>query len=246
MNSNHKDEIEIDFRDILMILQRRIAVIVVSVVVGALLTGIISIYLITPMYTATSKIYILSSDSMVNLSDLQLGSSLAEDYMEVIQIRPVIEKVAENLKLDLSYEEFLDSISITNPTDTRIIKIQVTYPDPLLAKEIADEISEISREQIVEIMKVEKPTIMEEAVVPEHQSSPNNIKNIMLGAIVGFVLSVSVVVFQYILDDTIKTSEDVEKYLGLNMLASIPEEGGTDNSEKKKKGKLHGIRRWKA
>lgn len=246
MNSNQKDEIEIDFREILMILRRRIAVIAASVVVFAVLTGIISIYFITPVYTATSKIYILTSDSMVNLSDLQMGSSLAQDYAEVIQIRPVIKQVVENLKLNLSYEEMLDCISITNPTDTRIIKIQVTYKDPVLAKELADEISKVSREQIVEIMKVEKPTIMEKAVVPERQSSPDNIKNILLGAVIGFVLSISVCVFQYILDDTIKTSEDVEKYLRLNMLAAIPEEGGTDNSEKKTRGKLRGIRRGKA
>ena len=243
MNSNQKDEIDIDFREILIILRTRIAVIAASVIVFAVLTGVISIYFITPMYTATSKIYILTSDSMVNLSDLQMGSSLAEDYAEVIRIRPVIEKVTQNLKLDISYEEMLDYITITNPADTRIIKIQVMYKEPVLAKELADEISEVSREQIAEIMKVEKPTIMEQAVIPQRQSSPNNIRNIMLGALVGLVLSTTAVVFHYILDDTIKSSEDVEKYLGLNMLASIPEEGGTDNSEKKIK--VRGIRRWK-
>lgn len=243
MNSNQKDEIDIDFREILIILRTRIAVIAASVIVFAVLTGVISIYFITPMYTATSKIYILTSDSMVNLSDLQMGSSLAEDYAEVIRIRPVIEKVTQNLKLDISYEEMLDYITITNPADTRIIKIQVMYKEPVLAKELADEISEVSREQIAEIMKVEKPTIMEQAVIPQRQSSPNNIRNIMLGALVGLVLSATAVVFHYILDDTIKSSEDVEKYLGLNMLASIPEEGGTDSSEKKIK--VRGIRRWK-
>ncbi|MBQ4530125.1 MAG: hypothetical protein IJA36_05885 [Lachnospiraceae bacterium] len=246
MNSNRNDEIEIDFWEILMILRRRMVGIIAATIVCAVLTGIISVYFVTPMYTAVSKIYILTSDSMVNLSDLQMGSSLAEDYTEVIQIRPVIEKVAENLKLDMTYEQLLDCISITNPTDTRIIRIQVTYKDPVMAKEIANEISEVSRAQIVEIMKVEEPTIMETAVVPEKQSSPNNVKNIMLGALLGLVVSVAVAIFQYILDDTIKTSEDIEKYLGMNMLASVPEEGGTDNSEKKEKGKLRGIRRWKS
>lgn len=244
MNSNDNNQVEIDFFEILMVIRRRLAIIISSGIVCALITGIISIYCITPMYTAVSKIYILTSDSMLNLSDLQMGSSLAEDYAEVIQIRPVIEQVAENLKLELAYEELLECVSVTNPSDTRIIRIQVTYKDPVLAKEIADEISEVSREQISEIMKVEKPTIMESAVVPKEQSSPNNVKNIFLGALLGIVLSIAISIFQYILDDTVKTSEDVEKYLGLNLLAAVPDEGGTDNSEKQSsKSKLRGIRR---
>lgn len=245
MNEKRDDVIDLDIKEILMLLWQKAGFILAFTVVTTLLTGLISIYAITPQYSATSKIYILtSSDSMVNLSDLQLGSSLATDYTEVIKIRPVLEKVAKNLKLDITYEELEECVTITNPTDTRILHIKVTYPDPVLAKKLADEVSSVARKQIVEIMHVEEPTVMEEAVIPERQSSPNNLKNICLGFILGLVLSASFVVIVYIMDDTIQNGDDVEKYLGINLLASIPEEGGTDNSEKKSKMKRRiGIRR---
>lgn len=245
MNPSETDIVEINFREILMIIRRRIAAILAVALVCAVVTGIVSIYWITPQYTAASKIYILTSDSMVNLGDLQMGSSLANDYAEVIRIRPVLEKVAENLALDISYEKLLKCVSVTNPSDTRIINIQVSYKDPVLAKELADEISKVSREQITKIMKVEEPTIVEEAVVPQKQSSPNNGQNIVLGVLLGLIAATAFFIFQYILDDTIKTADDVEKYLGLNMLASVPEEGGTSNSEKKEKRRLRGVRRVK-
>ena len=245
MNENRNDTIEIDIKEILMLLWQKVGFILAFTVVTTLLTGLISIYAITPQYSATSKIYILTnSDSMVNLGDLQLGSSLASDYTEIIRIRPVLEKVAKNLKLEISYEELLECVSITNPEDTRILNINVTYPDPVLAKKLADEVSLVARKQIVEIMHAEEPTVVEAAVIPEHQSSPNNIKNICLGFILGLVLSASFIVIVYIMDDTIQNGDDVEKYLGLNLLGSIPEEGGTDNSEKKdKKKRRMGIRK---
>ena len=109
MNENRNDTIEIDIKEILMLLWQKVGFILAFTVVTTLLTGLISIYAITPQYSATSKIYILTnSDSMVNLGDLQLGSSLASDYTEIIKIRPVLEKVAKNLKLEISYEELLE------------------------------------------------------------------------------------------------------------------------------------------
>ena len=243
MNSQN-DEIEIDLREILFLILHHLPMVLVTTIVGGLLAGVISVYALTPMYTSTSKMYILTnSDAMVSLTDLQVGSSLANDYEELIKSRPVVEKVAENLNLEITYGELLEKISISNPDNTRIIKIQITYPDPVVAKEIANEFITVAQKQISQIMKVDEPTIVEEAVEAKEQSSPNNMKNILVGAIAGMLLSVGFLVIRHILDDTVKNADDVEKFLGLNTLASVPEEGGTDNSEKKQKRKLRGIRK---
>lgn len=94
-----------------------------------------------------------------------------------------------------------------------------------------------------QIMKVDEPTVVEEAIEAKGQSSPNNVKNILIGAVLGLLLSIGYIVIRNILDDTMRTADDIEKFLKLNTLASVPEEGGTDNSEKKQKRKLWGVRK---
>lgn len=238
------DVIEIDLRELCGVLLSRIWIIIASAVAGGLLLGLISIYALTPQYTSTSKIYILAnSGSVVSISDLQIGSSLANDYEEMIKSRPVVESVAEKLDLDESYGELLECLSVTNKENTRIVQITVTYPDPVVAMQIANEFAAVSREQISEIMKVEEPTTVEKAVVSKSQSSPNNRKNILIGALAGLIVSAGVIILRHQMDDTIKSSEDVERYLNLNTLAAIPDEGGTDNSEKHEKKRFRGIRR---
>lgn len=238
------DVIEIDVREIIGVLMHRIWIILISAIAGGLIFGLVSAYLITPKYTSTSKIYILAnSGSVVSIADLQIGSSLASDYEELIKSRPVVEAVAEKLNLDITYGEMLECVNITNKENTRIVQITVTYPDPVIAKQIANEFANVSRERISEIMKVEKPTKVEEAVVSKKQSSPNNQKNILLGILLGLASSAAVIILRYQLDDTLTSSEDVERYLGLNTLAAIPNEGGTDNSEKHEKKRFRGIRR---
>ena len=239
MNSQN-DEIEIDLREIFMLIINHLLMVISVTVIGALLAGLISVYALTPMYTSTAKMYILAnSDTIVSLTDLQMGSSLANDYEELIKSRPVVEQVAENLNLDVTYGELLGCMSITNKDNTRIIQIQITYPDPVAAKEIANEFVNVSRKQMSQIMKVDEPTIVEEAIEAKSQSSPNN----LIGAVVGLLLSVGFIVVRNILDDTMRTADDIEKFLKLNTLASVPDEGGTDNSEKKQKRKLWGVRK---
>lgn len=243
MNSQN-EEIEIDLREIFMLILNHIFMVIATAVAGGLLAGLISVYALTPMYTSTAQMYILANtDAIVSLSDLQLGSSLANDYEELIKSRPVVEQVAKNLKLDISYGELLGCLSVTNKTNTRIIQLQITYPDPVAAKEIANEFIAVAQKQISQIMRMDEPTVVEEAIEAKSQSSPNNRRNVLIGAVIGLLLSVGFLVVRSILDDTVHTADDVEKYLRLNTLASVPDEGGTDNSEKKQRRKLWGVRK---
>lgn len=244
MNSKN-DEIEIDLWEILMLILRHLPMVISVTIAGGLLLGLYSVYALTPMYTSTSKMYILSSSSsVISLSDLQVGSNLANDYEELITSRPVVEQVAKNLDLGISYEALSGQVSVTKRENTRIIWIQVTYPDPVLAKEIANEFASVSQKRLAQIMQIDEPTIAEDAVEAKRPSSPNHKRNILLGAAIGLLLSIGFLVVRNILDDTIRSADDVEKFLMLNTLASIPEEGGTDNSEKKKRRKkLWGVRK---
>lgn len=238
------EELEIDLRELLIELMRHVWVILACTVLGAILLGVYSIFFVTPQYTSTAQIYVVTnSSSIVSLADLQMGSSIAKDYEELITSRPVVEKVAENLKLDMKYESLLSCIAVTNKENTRIIRIAVTYSDPVIAKDIANEFAVVSKKQISDIMLVDEPTIVEDAVVAESPSSPNHKRNILIGAVVGFLLAAGFFAVRFILDDTLKNTDDVERYLGINTLAAIPLEGGTDNTEKKKSKRFRGVRR---
>jgi capsular polysaccharide biosynthesis protein len=188
-----------------------------------------------PKYESTSKIYILTqSTSITSIADIQLGTSLTTDYLELIKSRPVVELVIKNLKLDATYDDMLEELVVTNPPDTRILNITVTDTNPYMAKIIANDFATVARKQISEIMKTEEPTVVEEAVVAEKPSSPNKLMNTLIGFFLGALLCIFVVILRDILDDTIKSPEDVEAYLELNTLASVPLKAGATKQKRKR------------
>ena len=131
-------------------------------------------------------------------------------------------------------EELMEMISVEAATDSRILTIKVENDDPKQAKEIADAVREAVSVQITEIMNADAVNTVEKADLPSEPSSPNTMKNIMLGGILGIILAMGVVVLISILDDTIKTPDDVERYLGLNTLTSIPIAEGAKKNKKAK------------
>lgn len=235
-----QEELEIDIREIFYLLRAHILVIVIVGILTALLAGVGTKCLITPQYTSTSKLYIAGKSSVVSsLADLQIGTQLTKDYAELVQSRPVIEDVIKQLDLDMEYQDLLNITSISNATDTRILVISVEYPDPKMAKKLVDKIANVTAKRISEIMDVSEPKIVEEGYAEEFPSSPNMTRNVLLGGVLGVALVVFILIIRYILDDNIKSQEDVEKYLQLNTLALIP------LGEEEYDGKKKGIRRWK-
>lgn len=231
-------EYEIDLREIFYIIRSKLVVIILSGLIVALGAGLVSYFMLTPMYTSTSKVYILTqSTSITSLADIQMGSSLTLDYMELIKSRPVVEQVIEDLNLNMKYEDLLDKLSVSTPSDTRILKITITDEDPRLAKEIADDFAIVSKKQISEIMKTDEPSIVEQGHVAETPESPNKKLNILIGMLLGLMISTLIVIIRHFTDDTIKTSEDVAMYLELNTLAIIPLRNGKDGGKKKNKKK---------
>lgn len=221
--SSENDEIEIDLKEVLYLLKRKFFIILLVTVLFASATALYTNFFVQPKYTSTSQIYILSkSTSITTFADIQLGSSLTKDYLQLIKSRPVVEKVATNLGLDYSYEELLAKLAVDNPADTRILDIIITDPNPNVAKEIADEFAEVACDQISKIMETDKPNIVEYGHVASYPVSPSLKKNTVIGGLLGAFLTIGVLLVLYIMDDTIKTAADIEKYLGINTLAEIP------------------------
>lgn len=242
-----RDEKEIDLREIFGVIFAAKWIIIASAIIGALVFALVSMYAISPKYQSTSMIYILTSaDEMsISISDLQAGSSLAGDYEQMIYSRPVLEKVIDNLKLNMDYEQLKNYVNVTNKTNTRMLRITVTYTDPTLAMQIANELANVSKKQIADVMMIEEPQIVETAIIPSTKSGPNTKKNAILGGLLGFLVAVAIFIVRHLLNDTVTTADDVERYFELNTLAAIPLEGVMDDGHgtKKKKHRFHGVRK---
>lgn len=231
-----QDEDTIDLLELALGLLEHWKLIAVTAVTGAVLMALYTFFLVTPMYKATATIYVVSrNDSVLNFSDLQVGSELTSDYIKVFEMWEVHEKVISNMDLDYTYTNMASMLSVTNTSDTRMLDITVTNPDPEEAAAIANEYADVGAKYISEKMKTDEPTLMSSARVPENPFSPNKAKNILLGFVVGFVLACGVVVVRILLDDTYKTAEDIRKYAGLVVLASVPM---AENAQPKEKNVL--------
>ena len=237
----HNDEIEIDLLEVIHILLGKFWLVFSAGLFVAVVCFIISKFILTPTYESTTKIYILnkSDNTTVTYSDVQMGTQLTKDYAELINSRYVLEKVIDKLVLDdMEYADLLGKVSVNTPTDTRIVSITVEHTDPALAKEIADCIREVAGEHIQNVMDIDAVNVVEPANMPTKKAGPSVTKWTLFGGIAGAFFLCAVILILYLLDDTIKCSEDVEKYLGLSTLALIPiaiEEENTKKGKAKRK-----------
>ena len=224
MNSNDNASIEIDVLYLLRKLwSRKFFIIFIALVVGTIaLLG--SVFLIKPKYTSTTRIYVVSrtADSITN-QDLQAGSYLVKDYQEVITSNEVLSSVIDKEKLSLTPNELSSMISVTIPTDTRVISISVEDDNAQEAATIANTVREVAAEKIKAVTKVDDVTTLEAAEVPKEPSSPNFKRNTLIGVIAGGVLAVISIIILEVLDDRVRRPEDIEDVLGLPLLGIVPD-----------------------
>ncbi len=219
-----KDTIEIDLWEVFAVLRARIWLIIAAGLFCTSAAFVISSFFIPRTYESTTKIYILNKQEStgVTYSDVQIGTQLTKDYAELITSRYVIESVAQKLSLDLTYKEMTKKISVNSPTDTRIVAITVEDHDPVMAMNMANAVREVASDHIQNVMDIEAVNVVETANMPTQKASPSVLKWMVIAGLVGVLLVCVVAVLQYVMDDTIKSSEDVQRYLGLSTLALIP------------------------
>ena len=229
---------EIDLVALFYLLWGHMLQIIACVIVGGAAAFAYTYFMVTPLYQATSKMYVASAtyNSIVDIYDMQLGSQLALDYEQLILSRPLMEDVAEALELDVKPEAIASLVSIYNPEETRIITITVTCPDPQLAADLANEIAYQAGIYLPRIMESPAPNIYEDALVPTKKSSPSYSRNTLLGAMLVAVVYCGILVVRYLMDDSFTTPEDISRYFGVQPLAVIPEgDFGADHSRHTRK-----------
>ena len=240
---NRDDIIEINLGELFSVLLGRAFLIISAGIFFGLAGLFVSKFVLHPVYDSTTKIYILNKEEnqTVTYSDVQISTQLTQDYAELIKSRYVIEEVIQRLNLvDVDYEDLSKVLKVDTPSDTRIVAITARDEDPLMAMKIANCIREVASEHIANVMDIDAINVAETANVPTKKSGPSVARWTVIAGFLGAVVIAFFVILEYLLDDTIKSNDDVERYLGLSTLALVPlttEETDKKKSKKQKQNK---------
>ncbi len=219
------EESTIDLLDLGKALLKKAWLLILCLIIGAGVGGVGTKLMVTPQYQATAMIYISrQSTSITTLADLQVGSALAVDFQVLSTTREVINEVIDRMDLSLSYGQLLSKIQVSNPADSHLLKVSVTDPNPKAAENIANCMADVLQGRIATVMNMDRPTLFSKADNTAVISSVSAKRNAILGGVLLMGLCAAVIIVLHLMDDTIKSSGDVRKYLKLNVLAEIPED----------------------
>lgn len=224
MNNQEANTIEIDVLSLLRTIWRKKFLILLTAILTTGLAFAYSAFLATPQYDSTTRLYVVnqSSDNGAGITnqDLQAGSFLVKDYKEIILSQDVLKNVTTTLGIT---EDIKGKITVTIPTDTRILSITVSDSDPNQAATIANTLRDEAAKKIIEVTKVSDVTTLEAAMPAENPSTPQTKRNLVLGFVAGAFLAIALVLVLEVLDDRVKRPQDIEEGLGMTLLGVVPQ-----------------------
>lgn len=216
----------IDLREYFDIIRKRMWIIAVITVGCILVSAVVSFFILKPVYEASTTLMVNKAknqeNSVINYEDVMLNQKLAITYGEIVKSRAVLERVIFDLNLDVNYEALKKQIIVLPVKDTEIMNITVQDKNPKLAKKIANKIPQVFTQEVFRITKADSVQVIDMARIPKDPIKPKKLLNIVIAAFLGMMLSVFVIFLMEYLDNTIKTPDDVEKYLGLPVIGVIP------------------------
>ena len=224
MNNQEANTIEIDVLSLLRTIWRKKFLILLTAILTTGLAFAYSAFLVTPQYDSTTRLYVVnqSSDNGAGITnqDLQAGSFLVKDYKEIILSQDVLKSVTTALGIT---DDIKGKITVTIPTDTRILSITVSDSDPNQAATIANTLRDEAAKKIIEVTKVSDVTTLEAALPAEKPSTPQTKRNLVLGFVAGAFLGTALVLVLEVLDDRVKRPQDIEEGLGMTLLGVVPQ-----------------------
>lgn len=216
----------LDLKEIIQSIIRKWYIPFISTILCLVAAFVISFYVIDPVYQSSTTLYIgknIDKTTDITYNDLMLGSQLVKDYRELVKSRFVSRTVIERLGLnDMSIEQLSQKLDVKNKNDTRIIEISTKDTNPKLAMDITNAVAEVFKTKVVDIMQVESVQIIDKAEEPTSPISPNKKLYLAIAFVLGLFLGVFIVLAIEYFDNTAKTPEDIEKYLGLPVIGTIP------------------------
>ncbi len=220
MSENKKT---VDFTELIILAIKRWFIIAPILAISLIISFIYSSLIATPMYDSTAKLYVVNKETqVVNSVDFSISTYLTNDFTEIIGDMVVLEEVANDLGNKYDVNTLKGFIQVSQPENTRIIEIKVRSPKAEDSKKIADSICRISQDKLVDVMGFDRINIIRNGSLEKTPSSPNTLLNLIYAFAFGVIVSAIIILAIYLTDNKISTSKDIEKYLNLNVLASIP------------------------
>ena len=216
------DEVEIDLSQLLKLLKKNIRLIIILALVGIIIAASATTFLISKKYQSQGSVLLKADVVNGSLDSTQVNTNkmMVNNYVKLLQGNNIQDQVAKNL--NITSAEVRSSLSITNTTDTQIIEISSTTVDPGLSKRIVDETISVFTTLIQEKLDVANVTIVDQPEVNPNPVSPSMVKNVIIGAVAGIVISLGYLLLTYLLDTKIKNGEQAEQYLGVPLLGIVP------------------------
>lgn len=217
-------EQELELIELWQIFSKRWKMIILVTLLAALICAAVSLFLIKPQYVASSTLMVMKpvEAEQILYQDIQVSRQLADTYQVVVHSRRVLDKVTRSLNLPYTHEQMQEKVKVSSVQDTEIITIDVTDTDPYLAARMSNLIAQTFMQEITEIMNIDNVSLIDEAAVPDNPVSPRVGLNIAVAMVLGFMVAVGLALLQHYLDQTLKTTEEVDNLLGLTVLGTIP------------------------
>ncbi|MBR4693287.1 MAG: hypothetical protein IKQ06_04940 [Bacilli bacterium] len=219
---------EIDLKEMFDYFLGRVSWIIIAVALAVAVGNVYTMFTRVPMYRSTTTLVLVSENkdsASYNTSEQQLNKNLVGTYSEIIKSRTILNAVIRNLDLDYSYTTLQNRITVSSVNNTEIIRIAVADSDPKVATKIANEIAKVFVSEINKFYKLNNVSVLDRA---ENNSVPYNVNYLKDNAIyimIGLVLSCGIIFIFFYFDTTIKTSEEIEKKLGLTVVGIVPKVG---------------------
>ena len=226
----NNDEVVIDLRRILEAVLKKSWLVVLASVVGAVLSLLITVFVITPEYQSAAMFYVNNNslsvgDASFSISsgDLSTSRNLVESYIVILNTRESLNDVIDYAGVNRTYKDVKEMISAAAVNETEIFEVVVTSTDPVEAEKLANAIAYILPKRISSIIEGTSAKVVDAAVMPVKPSSPSYTKNTVIGFLMGFVLVVGMIALQEIFDVSIREDEDITQTCKHPILTSVPD-----------------------
>jgi capsular polysaccharide biosynthesis protein len=217
----------ISLKDIARTLRKRLTLIALIAAIAVAVSGIISYFILTPVYDASTQMLVnqkTSEQPTLDPNQIRSNVEMINTYKQIIQSPAILDIVVKDLDLQLSTDTLKSKISVSNEQNSQVFNLSVQDEDPAQAVKLANAISETFSTKVTKIMKVDNVEILSPAVLKDNPSpiKPKPLLNIAIALVVGLMAGIGIAFLLEYLDNTIKTEEDIQNILGLPVLGAIP------------------------
>ncbi len=218
----------LDLQDFFYIIKKRLKLIVLITLACAVITGLVSVFLIKPTYEASSSIIVGKPTNNIKTdnNDVMMYQNLVKTYAQIAQSDSVAKATLNKLNENITLDQFQKMVSVTPQEGTQILTIKADSKYPNEAAKVVDT---MASSFISESKKV-FPTggdiqIMDRAQIPNKPVKPKKTLNVAIAFFLGLIVSVGISFLLEYQDNTIKTEDDIDRYLELPVIGIIPKTG---------------------